>query len=594
MAVIETKPRVLLKKYRSILLSALVVEAVTFLVSLTDSIVAANMVGMEAFTAIGLTAPFLSITTFVAAVINSGTVKNYTYQVGRFDKERANEYFSEGVIMAVISGVILLLIIRVAKGPFIEDPSVSESVKPYLRQYYDIILIYFLLEPISCLVDNIVVSDGGEKLSAVSNIIQVVGNVLLSFVLARFFGVRGIAIATVSCKAVFLILICLWFFGKKNTLRFKFRFMLRDCKEMIKAGVVRALTFAMTALMIFVLNRYILLHFDDNIFNVWVVVQKVLGLSSIFMGLSMTLQPLLGTLKGEKNTKAMRILSRRSCIDIQAAGLLLMAMILLFTPAVLRIFGMREGEAFALGVTALRITSLALVFIALTVFFFTYYFLIDKHHMSLLVCLLKDFICPVGLVILFGTFFSEHSNSLWTALAIASVAVVIIAAPIGVHYYGKKLFPYLLPQDMDDRIFIFSFDIDRQSANAMSEKAGELLAEQGFSPRIRNIVSLCIEEMVNLIGEKNGPGANQLTGECTLIMEEEGVRLILRDTGKIFDITDENAVIDSFRQYFVSSLIKVIDYKIYVATTGYNRNEFYFLEDRSAAGQKGCSNADDQ
>ena len=50
----ETKPRVILKKYQSILGAALIVEIVSFAVSLTDSVVAANVIGLDAFTAIGL------------------------------------------------------------------------------------------------------------------------------------------------------------------------------------------------------------------------------------------------------------------------------------------------------------------------------------------------------------------------------------------------------------------------------------------------------------------------------------------------------------------------------------------------------------
>lgn len=48
----ETKPRFIIKKYHSILRAAIIVEAVGFIVSLTDSIIAGNFIGDEAFAAI--------------------------------------------------------------------------------------------------------------------------------------------------------------------------------------------------------------------------------------------------------------------------------------------------------------------------------------------------------------------------------------------------------------------------------------------------------------------------------------------------------------------------------------------------------------
>ena len=76
----QTKPRVILKKYRSIFLAAAVVEAVSFLVSLIDSLVAGNEVGPDALVAVALMAPFFSINTFLASVVNSGTVLSFSEQ----------------------------------------------------------------------------------------------------------------------------------------------------------------------------------------------------------------------------------------------------------------------------------------------------------------------------------------------------------------------------------------------------------------------------------------------------------------------------------------------------------------------------------
>ena len=70
----ETKALFIIKKYHSILRAAIIIEAVNFIVSLTDGVVAGNAIGEEAFAAIGLLAPFLSISTFISSIVNTGTV----------------------------------------------------------------------------------------------------------------------------------------------------------------------------------------------------------------------------------------------------------------------------------------------------------------------------------------------------------------------------------------------------------------------------------------------------------------------------------------------------------------------------------------
>lgn len=74
-----------------------------------------------------------------------------------------------------------------------------------------------------------------------------------------------------------------------------------------------------------------------------------------------------------------------------------------------------------------------------------------------------------------------------------------------------------------------------------------------------------------LILEKN-PN-KKIWAECTLIVIDDSVKVILRDSGVIFDLTDEDAAVSSIRQYVVSNMLVVPDHKAYITTTGYNRNE---------------------
>lgn len=87
--------------------------------------------------------------------------------------------------------------------------------------------------------------------------------------------------------------------------------------------------------------------------------------------------------------------------------------------------------------------------------------------------------------------------------------------------------------------------------------------------------------MLLLINDRNKDSKRPVNAECTLIVQPDGVRLIIRDSDVIFDITDTGAKADSFRQFVVSNLMVSHESKLYMVTTGYNRNEFFFSRENN-------------
>ncbi len=90
----ETKPLLLFRKYRSLFNAALTIELVLFSVTLTDTVVAANAVGEDALSAVGLLAPFIAIAQFmVARIIRYVDFRSYVMTTGY---NRHEFFFREG------------------------------------------------------------------------------------------------------------------------------------------------------------------------------------------------------------------------------------------------------------------------------------------------------------------------------------------------------------------------------------------------------------------------------------------------------------------------------------------------------------------
>ena len=569
----QTKPYFLIRKYRSILRAAIIVEAVSYVVSLTDSIIAGNLLGSTAFAAIGLLSPFLCLSVFVSSIINSGTVMNYSYQIGRFDRQRALEFFSQGVCMALLSGVFYAGILLILRGPILAGITAPGEIREYAGAYYNIIVLFYLLNPLSYLLDNLLVADGGEKLSAAANTVLILSNVAFSFLFASLWGIRGVAAASVLSKLLFIFIVCFHFFSKSNTLHLIRYWNAGDCVKIIRSGIVKASTYALEALTYILVNLFTLYYFPPDTLILLVVIEKFLGLLTLFIGLSMAAQPLIGTLKGENNTKALRFLMRTVCFDMLTAGGILSLLTLFFAPLLVRAFGITADPLRLEGILALRIVSATLIPHAMLVLFFIYYYLMDMQALAFFICLFKNLISPVTMAVLLSVL-TKSPIGMWGGLAAAPVLSFLVCAQEVYKRSSKELFPFLLRTDIDPKTFIYDFVISPEKASEMSGTADEVLMAFPVSEKARTITSLFIEEILMLVLEKNA-GNKNLRAECTIIVEPSGVRLIMRDSGIIFDITDEDALPDSFQQYVVANLMAVQENKAYLTTTGYNRIELF-------------------
>jgi hypothetical protein len=327
--------------------------------------------------------------------------------------------------------------------------------------------------------------------------------------------------------------------------------------------------------MTMVLNSFTLTRFGEDVLITLVIIERYLGFSSLFLGVSMAIQPLMGTLRGESNTKSERYLMESANRSILIIGISTSLLTVIFAPFLVSILGIHEGRIFDLTVVALRISCAALFVQALLTLFFVYFFVTDRPGFSLLHSIPKDFAFPAGISIAFA-FATGSEMGIWIGLMVAPVAAGLFASAVIYMRGGRDGFPYMIPPDRDALIHIYDFELNEKNIIDISYTGKKLAAESGYDEKVQMLVSLYLEDLLLLIWEKNMNSGNSILVECTLITEKDGLRLILRDSGIIFNLTDTDAVPDSFRQYIISSIMDVNEEKAYLKTTGYNRNEFIF------------------
>jgi hypothetical protein len=76
-----------------------------------------------------------------------------------------------------------------------------------------------------------------------------------------------------------------------------------------------------------------------------------------------------------------------------------------------------------------------------------------------------------------------------------------------------------------------------------------------------------------LIYEKNGNATTY--AECSVFIREDGIQIITKDDGVLFDLSSDDVIAGSITEFMVSGYMeKMKNNKMYLTTMSYNRNTF--------------------
>ena len=115
-----------------------------------------------------------------------------------------------------------------------------------------------------------------------------------------------------------------------------------------------------------------------------IIAVDILDLSMVYLGLAMAAQPLIGTLRGEKNTRGIKTFMGTVFKTMFLFGAGTSLLMLLSAPLTIRVFGLNDQSLLDRGAAMARWIGVGFAFQALVTLFFVYYFLIERNGLSLL------------------------------------------------------------------------------------------------------------------------------------------------------------------------------------------------------------------
>ncbi|MBR4345188.1 MAG: hypothetical protein IKP88_21200 [Lachnospiraceae bacterium] len=563
------------KKFFSMLISGTFTKAVMYLMLLSDSIIAGYFIGESGVAGINAITPVTAVVTFFGDLVSTGVGIVFTREIGAMRKRRADEIYSQGLIISIGIGLISALLIFVFQDVYFSVSGITGDILEKALEYYRLVPINAFLTIVIFYLEQMVYSDGDELCNNICYGFQIGGNIICSIILTKYLGMTGIILGSVIGNSLG-IFTCFWhYFRKGNTLHFVWHLSFKDFLLTSRYSIVDSSVYICWGIMDYVMIGFVSGHYGESGLITLAVVVSLIEFGVVMDGVGMAMQPLIGTYFGEKNHQLIKRVTKAGIKAAIIEGLVATILIWIFTKQFCGLFGIRDGAALSPSITALRIVSLGFMFCSTVSLTTSYYMLIDRIRMATCIACFQNGLLYILLPMLGSWIFGI--NGMWAGFAVAPVLTLISAFTFVYLKFGKDNFPFVL-KNMDSEIEVLDDTLTPETAAKLSERVSSSLIAHKYSKEVANHAALFVEEISLTILERNKKAKKSVLIELSLFFESDSVLIIQRDSGELFDITDPDLQINGLSSFVLSGLINAHQEKAYLMTTGYNRNMIRFSQ----------------
>ena len=571
-------------KFRRLLFASCLGIATSNLVDLTDTIIAGHILGEKALAAMNLFWPCVEFQFFVCMTVASGSAILYSRAVGDFDAKRASAIFSNGLVLAVLVGLLMGGGIWLLRDPAVAFYGVTGEALAHLAGYWNVFSIVLVILPVYWYLNVMVACDGDPVIGTAAFMSELGVNLVASYFLCKAYGTAGCAAGVVVSTLTAISIASLHFLRKSNSLVFRWHFTLRDSVKALLADLPEASASLFTAIVYVVMNKVLIVEFGEDALPVMTAILATNGLALFLYGVPPAAQPIVNVYRSEGNYGAVRRVMRAALGTSLALGGLTGLVFVLFPDVIVWLIGVKTAALAQQARSAIRIVACAYPFVAVTALFTAYYLYIERATLSLSLVALQGVVLPIVLSAAGARIMGQ--NGFWIGYAAAApLAVVLFFALLKVVCRDKlEAPPWFLDLTRDVYTTTWTLKTDPTDICRVAEGVMKRLRDVEAPARALAKASLLVEDMLMAIRERNGGKA--VLAEVQLDIRSAGAsdghfdaRLLMRDDGAIVEqaqpgeaATDNRA--ETFRDEMLGKVMKKLAGRRSRVTTGFNRQEF--------------------
>ena len=554
---------------KSLLFSSMSMLFVTYASTVASTLIAGKIVGNNALSAINLVSPLYNYASFVSGMIGIGSSLMFFRYMGAYKKERADKIFGQGIILAVVSGILIFIAMTVGKEAYLNSLEVSEAVRIEAECYWRFEKLFMALAPLDFLLFEMLCAD--TRLIIIADIVFFVSGIGSSVLLTSVYGTMGtslgMTIGTVMCDLV----LCSHFLKKNNEFTFVPHISLKDIKNMIQLALVDSSTYLDSGLLITFINYFVIKHFSEEMLPIAAAMITILDMVVVFDCVGSAFAPVAEVYLGEENYQNEKGVAKYSlgvAVKLGAAAALFFIIAAPLFPELFEIKGKVQAEVL---ISSIRLFAPSMLFYSISYMLISHYVAIRKITVAVLFEWIKAFIMPAICIVIFGKLFGFRG--IWGGFVPAEIVATIGFVAI-ISFFSKGNKSIWLLGDNDYPTFTRSYVVSESTFATAMDDIEKFLMDEQISRGVILKVMMTVEEMTNIIYRHN-PGKKVII-QYDVSVHSDCLYLYERDTGEEYELTNSDMDISSFSEYIFSCVIESCNYKKYLLSIGYNRSIFSF------------------
>ena len=232
-------------------------------------------------------------------------------------------------------------------------------------------------------------------------------------------GMKGAAMATVIDSLITSLVLLTHFIKKKNRIKICIKGISFDMvKKIISCGSSSFLMEVASGFVIF--NIQILKYIGDNGIVIYGIISNciIVGIS-LFNGIAQASQPIIATNHGADEVKRVRNVLKYAMYTTIAIGIILFAIVFVFTKEVILVFVKADESIINMGITPIRMYLSAFCIMNINILMCNYFQSIGREKVSVSISIIRGFLLNIILVLIMPVVLG--GNSLWIVVPITEI-----------------------------------------------------------------------------------------------------------------------------------------------------------------------------
>ena len=411
--------------------------------TMVDGLFVSNWIGMEALSAINLTAPAISLLTAISGMLATGGSAVVMKKMGEHREQEARQDFTLLILTNVVVGALMMLLGYTLMDRLLGAMGLSPAVLGYCHTYLSRYLMFTIPILLMYNFSLYLIAAGKSTLSLICTVAGGVTNIVLDYVLIVLFdlGIQGAAIATGLGYSITAVVGLLVFRRRDSLLHFQ--------KPVFRGGVLlRASTNGLSELatslvsgITTLLFNLAMLHYvgEDGVAAITIIMYVLMFVSALFIGYSYGVAPMISYCHGEQNHEKLNKLVGFSIRFILGTSILCTVISILATKPLVSIFTQPGSPVYELAITGNRLCSLALLFVGLNVFASGMFTALSNGVVSAVLAFSRSFLFTAASIQLLPVLLGGITG-IWLATPVAEVLGAVMAAVLLLKY--RKRYGY--------------------------------------------------------------------------------------------------------------------------------------------------------